>query len=136
MGGKVSLKEGVVPHKFDCQGRLAQVSENRLRVARKRKIQEILQDKENILGEYVQWLFLTKTYENDTNILCLWIRTIFSTSIKHLPQSSDRMYSFINKFCARGHYSKVLLYSYTFLQSYKQQYQIAQKKYSIPLPSM
>lgn len=55
MGGKTILKEGVVPHKFECQGRLQPLSVNRMVMARKRKIQEILQDKENFSGEFVHW---------------------------------------------------------------------------------
>lgn len=51
MGGKPVLKEGVVPHKFQCQGKLQPVSENRATLARKRKVQEILQDEVNISGE-------------------------------------------------------------------------------------
>lgn len=37
MGGKVIFKEGVVPHKLECQGRLQPVKENRLVMARNRK---------------------------------------------------------------------------------------------------
>lgn len=52
MGGKAFLKEGVVPHIFECQGRIQPFNDNRQVVARKRKIQEILQDKENISGKF------------------------------------------------------------------------------------
>ncbi|XP_045102407.1 uncharacterized protein LOC123498925 [Portunus trituberculatus] len=48
VGGKVYLKEGVVPHIFECQGRQKTENQNRKVAARKRKILEILQDKENI----------------------------------------------------------------------------------------
>ena len=39
---------------FECQGGLQPLNENRAALARKRKIQEILQDKENILGTLIQ----------------------------------------------------------------------------------
>lgn len=51
MGGKIVLNKGVVPHKFECQGRLLPQNENRATLARKRKIREILQEKENIVGK-------------------------------------------------------------------------------------
>lgn len=47
MGGRARLKPGVVPHLFDCQGRGVTANNNRISLQRKRKIQEILTNKEN-----------------------------------------------------------------------------------------
>lgn len=53
VGGKAYIKEGVVPHIFECQGRQKTENQKRKVVARKRKILEILQDKENFSGKYI-----------------------------------------------------------------------------------
>lgn len=68
MGGKAVLKEGVVPHKFVCQGRLQPVNENRMVMARKRKIQEILQDKQYI-SKNLSTLSSNDTHREDTQVV-------------------------------------------------------------------
>ena len=46
MGGRAKLKPGVLPHIFECQGR--GLEEKRITLQRKRKILEILNNKENV----------------------------------------------------------------------------------------
>lgn len=77
MGGKTILKKDVVPHKFECQGRLQPLSKNRIVLARKRKIQEILKDKGNI-GEFIHWsntvsYLTTRCYRN---VFCACLNTL------------------------------------------------------------
>lgn len=53
MGGKIVLKEDVVPHKFACQEGIRPVKENHVVKPRKIQRKKILED-ENISGELVQ----------------------------------------------------------------------------------
>ncbi|KAK3885980.1 hypothetical protein Pcinc_009839 [Petrolisthes cinctipes] len=47
VGGNIKLKAGVLPHKFECQGRNTSLSHNRAALKRKMILQEILTDQEN-----------------------------------------------------------------------------------------
>lgn len=49
MGGPIKLKAGVLPHIFECQGRVTPYNEDRDQFQRKRKIMDILSSKENLM---------------------------------------------------------------------------------------
>lgn len=91
MWAKAFLKLGVVPHKFECQGRLQTMTENRIVVFSKRKFHELLQRKKtylvsilSLINDHMQEHLLSLQHEESFVCLHYWLCQMFQVHFEAL----------------------------------------------------